>query len=286
MAEQNVASYSTPYKYTGQELDDDTDYYYYGARYYDPRVSQFMGVDPLADAPLNVGTSPYAYVWNNPLKFIDPDGRHGTNTIYFDQDGNEIGRTEDNLSNAIVIVDDLSAFNEIMNGNLTGDEKAAALRSTGSQTYHTDGMESLFNTAASDPADNQSMYWDGDGNPVTDLKSEWASFLVNTNCEIKVSDCQFSDHSALNVFEDNFNFHSDVENIVGTIHTHTNTPGRKISYSGGTATFHNGPTPRDKNFMKFRSANYFEAVIDVNNIYLHRKGMDKPIVAPRSFFKK
>ena len=34
-------------------------------------------MDPLADAPANIGTSSYAYVWNNPLKFIDPDGRHG-----------------------------------------------------------------------------------------------------------------------------------------------------------------------------------------------------------------
>jgi hypothetical protein len=41
-------------------------------------------VDPLADAPLNVGTSPYTYVWNNPLKFVDPDGRHGETTIVGD----------------------------------------------------------------------------------------------------------------------------------------------------------------------------------------------------------
>jgi len=43
-----------------------------------------MSVDPLADAPLNVGHSPYHYVWNNPLKFIDPDGRHGETTIVGD----------------------------------------------------------------------------------------------------------------------------------------------------------------------------------------------------------
>lgn len=36
-----------------------------------------MSVDPLADAPANIGWSPYAYVWNNPISNIDPDGRHG-----------------------------------------------------------------------------------------------------------------------------------------------------------------------------------------------------------------
>ena len=58
--------------------------YDYGFRYYLAEIGRFTGVDPLADAPLNVGTSPYAYVWNNPLKFIDPDGRHGETTIVGD----------------------------------------------------------------------------------------------------------------------------------------------------------------------------------------------------------
>lgn len=53
-----------------------------------------MRVDPLADAPANIGTSPYTYVWNNPLKFIDPDGRHGT-SHHLDEDGNVIGSLDD-----------------------------------------------------------------------------------------------------------------------------------------------------------------------------------------------
>ena len=47
-----------------------------------------------ADAPANIGTSPYAYVWNNPLSNIDPDGRHGEST-HVDHDGNVIAVYDD-----------------------------------------------------------------------------------------------------------------------------------------------------------------------------------------------
>lgn len=73
MVDQKVGPYATPYQYTGQELDEKTGLYYYGARYYNPRISQFMSVDPLADE--FPGWSPYNYTINNPINMIDPDGR-------------------------------------------------------------------------------------------------------------------------------------------------------------------------------------------------------------------
>ncbi|MFD0975275.1 SpvB/TcaC N-terminal domain-containing protein [Salinimicrobium gaetbulicola] len=63
----------TPYLFNGKELDEETGLYYYGARYYDARTSVWQSVDPLAQKYPDV--SPYAYVANNPLKYIDPDGR-------------------------------------------------------------------------------------------------------------------------------------------------------------------------------------------------------------------
>jgi RHS repeat-associated protein len=54
-------------------LDEETGLYYYGARYYDARSSVWLSADPLQEKYPNVST--YAYVGNNPVKFVDIDGR-------------------------------------------------------------------------------------------------------------------------------------------------------------------------------------------------------------------
>jgi RHS repeat-associated protein len=62
-------------RFTGKELDKESHIglYYFGARYYDPSIGRFISVDPLADK--YPGLTPYHYAANNPLKYVDPDGR-------------------------------------------------------------------------------------------------------------------------------------------------------------------------------------------------------------------
>jgi len=74
MAEQNSTadSWSTEYRYNAKEQDEFTGLYDYGARFYDPVVGRFLGVDPLADKFAYI--NPYAYVDNNPLRYTDPTG--------------------------------------------------------------------------------------------------------------------------------------------------------------------------------------------------------------------
>ncbi|MHC1727501.1 MAG: RHS repeat domain-containing protein [Syntrophobacteraceae bacterium] len=98
-----------PYRFTGQELDTETGLYYYKSRYYDPMIGRFISPDPLIQAAfdpptfprligfqygskeapilalasqrpgdsevsLNPLTSPFSYVFNNPLNKVDPMG--------------------------------------------------------------------------------------------------------------------------------------------------------------------------------------------------------------------
>jgi RHS repeat-associated protein len=74
MAEQHsqTADYDNRWKFTGHELDRETGLYYAGARYYDPKVSIWLSVDPLAEKYPN--WNPYNYVMQNPINLIDPTG--------------------------------------------------------------------------------------------------------------------------------------------------------------------------------------------------------------------
>ena len=76
LAEQKAGGYSTKYRFTGKEVDEETGHYYFGARYYDPRISLWYGVDPKAEDGLDY--SPYIYTFNNPILFVDPNGEWPT----------------------------------------------------------------------------------------------------------------------------------------------------------------------------------------------------------------
>ena len=88
-----------PYRFTGKEMDSETGLYYYGARYLDPKYSHWLSPDPamgkyIPEAPVNdeakkhnenlpgqggvfntVNLQVYHYAGNNPVKYVDPDGK-------------------------------------------------------------------------------------------------------------------------------------------------------------------------------------------------------------------
>ena len=60
------------FKFTGKERDEESEYDYFGARYYDARIGRWGQVEPLLDK--YPGISPYVYSLDNPLRIIDPNG--------------------------------------------------------------------------------------------------------------------------------------------------------------------------------------------------------------------
>ncbi len=74
--EERNNKWNTPFLFNAKELDEETGLYYYGARYYDPRTSIWISTDPLQEKYPNIST--YAYTFQNPVKFIDPDGMQVT----------------------------------------------------------------------------------------------------------------------------------------------------------------------------------------------------------------
>jgi RHS repeat-associated protein len=68
-------SKNSKYLYTGQELDQESELYYYNARYYNPVTGRFISLDPiLGRAGDTLSRNGYIYAKNNPLKYVDPSG--------------------------------------------------------------------------------------------------------------------------------------------------------------------------------------------------------------------
>ncbi len=60
-----------PYTFTAREYDSETVQYFYRARAYAAATGRFLQEDPLS---FLAGINFYAYVWNNPVRYIDPFG--------------------------------------------------------------------------------------------------------------------------------------------------------------------------------------------------------------------
>ena len=78
LVDEHSSSEEMPYKFNGKEFDEETGLYYYGARYMDPKISMWLGVDPLVEKYPSVNG--YCYTFSDPIGFIDPSGQEGEGT--------------------------------------------------------------------------------------------------------------------------------------------------------------------------------------------------------------
>jgi len=96
----NYTAFSSRFRFNGKEWDEETGNFYYGARYYDPKVSIWLSVDPLAgEAP---HLTPYRFSFNNPLNVVDPNGLFEDNFV-FDENGDFLRIEENEEPDRLVI---------------------------------------------------------------------------------------------------------------------------------------------------------------------------------------
>lgn len=81
--EERNSVWNTPYLFNAKEFDEETGLYYYGARYYEPRLSIWLGTDPKQDKYPNIHS--YCFSLNNPIKIIDPNGQDSYLIIWASQ---------------------------------------------------------------------------------------------------------------------------------------------------------------------------------------------------------
>jgi len=171
---------------TGKELDQETGLYYYGARYLDPKTSRWLSGDPalgdyIPNAPINddvrrkngnlpgqggvfnyVNLHVYHYAANNPVKYVDPDGRE----IEWEQKKgvtrrqmNQIKREADKLMNSgteagrrFKELHDSKDVKVTINVNASGDSNAYPLKPN--NTVNGVGSGSVVNININDSSKN------------------------------------------------------------------------------------------------------------------------------------
>jgi RHS repeat-associated protein len=119
------------YLYNGKELNSDfgLDWSDYGARYYDAAIGRWGQVDPLAESYYS--TSSYAYVLNNPIGLIDPDGRSAASPI-IGLDGKLLGTDSEGWEGEAIVMNEIH-FSE-------GMEHSDALNKGTELTSHEAGI--------------------------------------------------------------------------------------------------------------------------------------------------
>ncbi|MDD1524988.1 RHS repeat domain-containing protein [Riemerella anatipestifer] len=141
--DEHKVSRRMPYLFNGKELDSETGLYYYGARYYDPKTSIWLNVDPLVEKTMQ----PYVFSNNNPVNFVDLDGKEPFDWIRQMVNGKSIWTynaniktvTQASLAGYQNVVGVYSSATISREGTMGLSSYSFSLNSNGSVTNNSDG---------------------------------------------------------------------------------------------------------------------------------------------------
>lgn len=136
--------WNTPYLFNAKEFDEETGMYYYGARYYDPRLSLWMSTDPMEGE--YQGHTSYCFSGNSPVIYVDFNGKEWT-----DLDGNIITDTK-NIKKFIFYSEDFrdQAKVQYQDGIKTYGAGSVALSQTSTTRTFSEDWRNMNGTAISE----------------------------------------------------------------------------------------------------------------------------------------
>lgn len=178
-----------PNKYNGKELDrkNGLNWYDYGARMYDAALGRWHMVDPMAEK--YYGISPYNYCANNPVKYVDPDGR--TIVIWYNNNRSSYTYSGGNVTHSnpfvqsVITAYQYNKANGIKAGNGGGASTVAIVENSNIRVNVT---EAIYEDKYSPDATPGTIYW----------KSDWGSQKDNGTVN---SPATILDHEASHALE-------------------------------------------------------------------------------------